>query len=361
MAVVWETLPDIKLDPNAMGLAIGMPVRKTSPTQFWMHWKQALHPLNVKTCYITEQNELPAEARNKILEKALEVGVTHTIFLDDDILFPSITWYRLWVLAQQHPQAAMITGVYSTKLTPTEPLLYNADGNGAYWDWPLGVLAPIHSAGAGCMIVNMEYVKKLKAPWFNDITTLKDDPDGGPPIRHHYGHDRWFHQRLKNEAGGELYADTGLLLAHWDTDQQKAYFLSPQSPCFKRQPLGESYVPFIDEKRGLMWRRYVFGNEPDPQFLGYLDWLSKNQPSETVKMELLKNESDSVNPKVSVQSNDESLALMDWLRRAKGVELGSGDQPDSGSGESGHEAGSGDRHHVRHNGFSVADTRRFAG
>ena len=291
MAKTEYARPRVKIPHDAPRVAIGLPVRKTSPIEFWISMMQLLPPLNVKLSYIIQKGadapggKLPAEARNAILEKAFEDGVQYVWFLDDDVLFPDMALYRLWVAAQKHPEAACITGIYPTKADPCEPLLYASEEGGAYWDWPLGALVPIHSAGAGCMLVNLEYVAKLSPPWFNDIVV--DHPTGTDEVRRQtWGHDRFFHNRLRDEAGGAIYADTGVLCGHWDVEHQRNYVIPPDAPCFQRPPAGESFVPFLDEQGVLSFRRLMPPPAGDSRFIGYLDWLSQ-QPRESVERQNL--------------------------------------------------------------------------
>lgn len=316
-----------------------------------IHFQNLLLPLNTRLSMIYQKGALPAEARNKIIERALAVGTQYLIFFDDDVLFPQITAYRLLNLAIQFPKAACITGVLPLKITPTEPMLYKGDGDGAYWEWPLGVLAPIHSAGAGCMIVNMEYVKKLEGPWFNDVT--RESVDGETRRRHHWGHDRFFHIRLSEEAGGLIYADTGLLLAHWDTAMQKAYIMPPSSHCFQVPPHGEAWVTFINSENQVDWKPVIFQHSYNEAFKGYLDWLS-GQPVREQKVELISG----ANPEVPVRSDDGQKAIMGWLRRVQGAQPGSGDQPDPGSNEPRPDPEARDRSYVQRDGYQVADRRR---
>ncbi len=275
MAVVYDGRTPTKVDSSAPMLAIGIPSRGEVPIEFMIHLLQILPPLNVRLSYVIQTGKLPAEARNLILERSIEAGAQYVWFLDDDVLFPDVTLYRLWVLMQKHPEAACITGIYGTKLTPTEPLIYADSGSGAYWDWPLGVLLPIHSAGAGCMLVNLSYVKKLTPPYFDDI--VRDTKIEGGRHRNLYGQDRYFHRRLAEDAGGVIYADTGLLLGHWESQMHRPFLLPPDSPCFQQRVRGEAFIPYIDERGVLMWRRVINFEEHDPNFVGYLDWLKSRQ------------------------------------------------------------------------------------
>lgn len=329
-AVSFKAKEPIKSADNAPKLAFGLPVRNEVPVQFLMHMLQKLPPLNVKLSYIVRQGELPAAARNGILTRALAENIDFVIFFDDDVMFPDITPYRLWVMMQKHPEAACITGVYSTKLSPTEPLIYLDSGSGAYWDWPMGALIPIDGAGAGCMIVRMEAVRKLDPPWFTDKLKDNNSDAGGYVIRNFWGQDRYFHRRLNAESGMKVYADTGLLLGHLDVRTQKTYILPPDSPCYQRPAVGEAFVPYFDSRNVLMWRRIVTMDN-NPNFRGYLDWLTektRNEPRVTLEsVSTAKQEIKSDEPASEAADgpNDGSETQLDRLRRIAGIKSWGGD------------------------------------
>ena len=279
---------------QAPRLAIAIPCRKRSPVEFWMSVFQMLPPLNVKLGYMIQKadeahvkdGQLPAQARNSLIQRALDRGMQYIFFLDDDVLFPDITLYRMWVSMQKHPEIACITAVGGTKLTPSEPLIYQEGVQGAWWDWHIGAQVQIESAWAGCMLVNLDYVRKMQAPWFNDIVNSPQARSEEKAKMNIWGHDRYFHKKLRDEAGGIVVADTGLLVAHFDADVQKSYILSPDSPPFRKQFLGEAFIPFHDEGGTISWRRIIVQDQFDQSFKTYLEWL-QDQTSTPVNSEVV--------------------------------------------------------------------------
>lgn len=273
---------------EAPALGIAIPCRKRSPVEFWMSVFQMLPPLNTKIGYMIQKADekhvkdglLPAAARNALIERALARNMKFLFFVDDDVLFPDITLYRMWVQMQKHPEIACTTAVGGTKLTPSEPLIYQEGVQGAWWDWNLGVQIPIESAWAGCMLVNLDYVRKMEGPWFNDKVVGTDGPHDEKIKLNIMGHDRYFHKRLRNETGGLVVADTGLLVAHFDADLQKAYIFPPDSPPFRRDILGETFIPFHDDSGTISWRRIYIPDRPDKSFKTYLQWLQDQNPVE---------------------------------------------------------------------------------
>lgn len=287
MSVIEQPLRSLtKNSENAPALGVAIPCRKRSPVEFWMTIFQMLPPLNVKIGYLIQKGDeahvkdgkLPAAARNALIERALMAGMKFLFFVDDDVMFPEITLYRMWVSMQKHPEVACITAVGGTKLTPCEPLIYQEGVQGAWWDWQLGAQIPIESAWAGCMMVNLDYVRKMKDPWFNDQVVGPEVDTGERAKLNIFGHDRYFHVRLKQDAGGIVVADTGLLCAHFDADRQKAYILAPDSPPFKRDILGETWFPFFGDDGTLHFRQVYMVDRPDRSFNSYLDWLKTQEP-----------------------------------------------------------------------------------
>ena len=146
---------------------------------------------------------------------------------------------------------------------------------------------PIHSAWAGCMLVNLNYVRKLEGPWFNDVVTGEEADPTERVKRNIWGQDRYFHKRLREETGGLIMADTGLLVAHFDADLQKSYILPPDAPCFNKPFLGESFITFYDDDGQVNWRRVVIADQPDPDFKTYLEWLQEKYPSQEQKIAMI--------------------------------------------------------------------------
>ena len=289
-----ETRSFTKNADSAPYIAIGLPVRKRSPVEFWMCLFQMLPPLNVKLGYMIQkadeanvkEGKLPAEARNELIEKALERNAKYIFLVDDDVLFPDITLYRMWVSMRKNPEIACITAVGGTKLTPSDPLIYQEGIQGAWWDWSLGIQVPIESAWAGCMLVNLDFVKKMKAPWFNDVVTTPEVTDERAKMNI-WGHDRYFHKKLRTEAGGIILADTGLLVGHFDADLQKTYLLDTDSPPFRRPFEGETFIPFHDGSGMVSWKRIYVADKPDLQFKTYLEWLQAQDSGERPKISML--------------------------------------------------------------------------
>ncbi len=269
--IVYRAKEPIKKAHDAPAITIGIPTRGLWPIEFSMSLLQLIHPLNTGMAYSIVKGRLPAESRNGIVAEALERQTDALFLLDDDVIFPDITLYRMWNILQRHPEAAAVTAVYATKMEPSEPLIYADDRSGAFWDWPLGALIPIHSGGAGCQLVRMSYVAKLSPPWFND--TVADVQGETGRYRQRWGHDRYFHIRLREEAGGVVYADTGLLCSHWDTQLHRNFLLPPDAPCFQKDLVGEAYVPGLTD--GVVsWRRLVPVKQSNT-FAGYLDWVQQ--------------------------------------------------------------------------------------
>ena len=137
----------------------------------------------------------------------------------------------------------------------------------------------------------MAAVAQLDPPWFNDVVHDDQKSADGLVRRHTWGHDRFFHIRLRDEAQAPIYVDTGLICAHWDTEHQRPYIIPPDAPCFQRPPEGESFVPFLEPNGAVNWTRMLApsNNTEMANFRGYIEWqqaqrLTDNLPIDRLKM-----------------------------------------------------------------------------
>ena len=276
---VYPAREHFKTAPDAVTLTIGLPTRGAVPVEFMVGCLQMLPPLNVKLAWCIQKGMLPAAARNSIIERSLAMSAAYCWFLDDDVLYPDVTLYRLWVQMQTHPEAGIITAVVPTKIDPSEPMIYFDQAQGAAWDWPLGALVPIESAAAGCMIVNLDLVRRWRptGPWFNDSYAHEPHTEGEVTMKRRViGHDRHFFQALRDATGCVNYADTGLLMGHFDARSHRVYTVGETAPCFRRPPAGEAFVAILVAGGAVTWRRIYPPDEPSrPEWVSYLDWLQQ--------------------------------------------------------------------------------------
>ena len=138
-----------------------------------------------------QRMSLLPEARNALVRDALADGATHLLWLDSDMIVPSIALERL--LAHDAP----IVGATYLRRTPPHRLLGEPDGNqcGA----PEGMTRMV-SMPFGCLLVQSGVFNSLQAPWF------RLDYEGTRPI----GEDIGFCRRARPLIADAVFNDDWL-------------------------------------------------------------------------------------------------------------------------------------------------------
>ena len=150
-----------------MKTLIAIPCMETTPYGF----DQSLlymHKGDNPTVYF-RPNSLVYDSRNIISLTAIEQGFDQVMWLDSDMMFPPDTLLKL----QAH-EKDMVTGLYVTRRTPVEPVLYaeisepdrNADGYlqkkiTPYMDFPRDSFFPVAGCGFGCVLTSTKLLKEV--------------------------------------------------------------------------------------------------------------------------------------------------------------------------------------------------------
>lgn len=137
-------------------------------------------------------------ARNWIIQKALEDGATHVLFVDHDMVFPKNTLETLLKDGKD------IIGVeYFMRKFPREhtfaPLVAPEIGVG--YEKPYKA----RFCGTGLMLINLKVFEKMTKPWFNNGR----DDKGQVAI----GEDAWFCLTAQ-DCGLEVWIDPTLQVGH---------------------------------------------------------------------------------------------------------------------------------------------------
>lgn len=170
-----------------------------------------------------------ATARNNCALKAMERDCKYLIFIDDDVLIPDYAMKLLLYQMEQNDDWDAITGVYVTKTTPPEPLIFAGepgDASGPFWDWRMGETFPIWGAGLGCCVIRVSAFEKIKEPYFAFVQSS----DG--VNSQNEGEDLYFF-RLLHEAGGKVMCNGSVLCGHMDRESNKVYNMWKDSKPYK--------------------------------------------------------------------------------------------------------------------------------
>ena len=113
-----------------------------------------------------------SEMRNNLVERALELGVTHLLFLDTDMSFPKQMIVTMLRDLEGNKGVEAITGLYTRKSPPYLPHVYpkyNKRGKkfNMCGQFPMNELFKVEGAGCGCLMTKREVFERVEKPWFS--------------------------------------------------------------------------------------------------------------------------------------------------------------------------------------------------
>jgi len=168
----------------------------------------------------TNSQGLPRDlAAEHIVQSAVNADVPYIMFVDDDVELPfGACRHLMQTLASADDDVVVAGGIYATKQTPCEPVVFKDISYGAYWRWKKDTVFPCELLGLGCSLWKTEVFKKIPKPWFRDIDTP----------RMACTDDAFFFGKMKL-AGFKALADAFVLPLHWDYETGKGYKLPEDS------------------------------------------------------------------------------------------------------------------------------------
>jgi hypothetical protein len=156
--------------------------------------------------------EFPYEiARNKICEYGVKYGFTHIMMIDSDMTFNFDMPYRL--LLHEKPIVYPVFYMRSPIDGQFYPAIFKKDGEKLYRykaiDLYNGLFEDEFLVGAGCMLFETSFLKKLKYPYFK----FQIDYNGNERSYQCLGEDLYFTSQILN-AGEKICIDTDVVLGH---------------------------------------------------------------------------------------------------------------------------------------------------
>lgn len=169
-----------------------------------------------------------AEARNELMQAAIDNNCDFIFFLGDDVLPPGDTIIRLLSRMWNDPELAMVTGVYWTKSWPTQPYIWRGVQRGPYMDWKHGEFFELDYAGCDCLLIRLSPEMKALGPdWFS--TDWKWNADDGPSLL--ATEDFYFYTKAR-KAGLKIWCDTEVQCIHEDRRSGQHFGLTTDMPQY---------------------------------------------------------------------------------------------------------------------------------
>jgi hypothetical protein len=136
------------------------------------NWSQSIYA-HVYPSY-SPLRYLVADARNLIIQKAIQDNFEWLIFIDHDVLIPGDFLIKMnkYMLEDKYP---IVGGLYFTKSIPAEPLIYRGQGNSYYNKWKLGEKVMVGGMGLGCHLIKVKLLKAMydAAPAYDVMAGVK--------------------------------------------------------------------------------------------------------------------------------------------------------------------------------------------
>ena len=170
-----------------------------------------------------------AEARNELMQAAIDNNCDFLFFLGDDVLPNPDAIIRLLQRMWDDPDKHLITGVYWTKHWPTQPYIWRGVQRGPYLDWKHGEFFEIDYAGCDCLMVRLTPEMKALGPeWFSTNYAWESGQKPGLLMTE----DFYFYTKTR-KAGMKLWCDTEVQCIHEDRNTGAQFALTTAMPQYE--------------------------------------------------------------------------------------------------------------------------------
>lgn len=134
-----------------------------SLSHFFMALRDANHALNRwDIAFVLSDGSAIHDSREQLADKALSMGATHLLFIDDDMEFPPSA-----VLSLLNRKLPLVGCNYTRRKPPHVAVASRADMRGLITTTPESTgLEPAHGTGFGMVLVAREVFLAVQKPWF---------------------------------------------------------------------------------------------------------------------------------------------------------------------------------------------------
>lgn len=149
--------------PKEKSVLIGIPCLDTIKTETVSSLFFAQNTLDIPAILHIHKSSLVHDARNKIVQKAIDRGVSHVLFIDSDIAFEPEAINKL--MAQNKD---IVGGLYFRKQRPHKPTIGMKNGKRIETPevWSNSAPFEVFSIGTGFLLVKTEVFESISPKWF---------------------------------------------------------------------------------------------------------------------------------------------------------------------------------------------------
>jgi hypothetical protein len=100
------------------------------------------------------------DAYNLITDNAIKVGVEWLLIIEDDVCIPPNCYVKMAGYMNKG-DVPIVSGLYYLKGSPTLPLVFSGNGNGAFTDFKIGKKVWANGIPMGCLLIHMSILKVM--------------------------------------------------------------------------------------------------------------------------------------------------------------------------------------------------------
>ena len=214
-------------------IAIGIPHCGRPITLEWSLRLPTINwPLGTNVTWIGlyDDPSLPAAERlQKVREDIVLEARNHTpkyLWLIDDDTEPPVHAARYLIRElERSPSVAICAGIYGTKESEPQPMVWREKGDLPATFSP-GEVFPCEQIATGCMMIRMSVFDELPRPWFRmrDDDCVYSTREREVIFSDSQGEDMYFCESVRR-LGYTILAHGGVLATHWDPYTHRAYRL----------------------------------------------------------------------------------------------------------------------------------------
>ncbi len=192
---------------------------------------------NINTSEICADGLEVGDARSQVAARCLSMNPLpgYLFFIDSDVIVPPDAFTKLFHHLKTKPHIDVAAGVYVVKGTPPyDPLIYQENGEGAFWDWAVGDILTtkqhnIRAVHMGLTLIRVNLFQRMKdaglvggdgteqdnEPFFCTEKYSKETPRGRETFAG--TEDIYFFAKARKLPGGcQILVDTSVLAGHHD-------------------------------------------------------------------------------------------------------------------------------------------------
>lgn len=208
-----------------VNVVVGIPSFGMVSTYFLQARQSQQFPLVSSAVDKVVLNKPIADARNEIVEYALNQGANYIYWLDDDVIPPPDAFLKMYMSGKD-----IVNGVYWSKSNPPMPLVFRNHLEGPYLDWHFGDFIEVDAAGNGLTLVKTDVYRtiseKIGGPWYSTDYVSFPNAQQSPSNN---TEDLYFYRKAR-QAGYKVWVDTSIQAYHYEKNTQVLYGPPPNAP-----------------------------------------------------------------------------------------------------------------------------------